>query len=134
MPAIEVAWADGVIQDRERELVLEFARACGLDSDVEAMERLHAWLEDPPNKQECCAALEQLRELGQTRGREVLAEVLARAEGVARADGGVLGFCRVSADERRAIEWLEMVLEASPEQRRASPDRLSPLLGVLGAF
>jgi hypothetical protein len=134
LPAIEVAWADGAVQDRERELVLEFARECGLDGDVEAMERLHAWLEDPPNKQECRTALEQLRDLGQARGREVLAEVFAQAEAVARADGGVLGLCRVSCDERRAIEWLEMVLEVTPDQRRTSPDGLSPLFGVLGAF
>lgn len=134
LPAIEIAWADGVVQDRERELVLELAREAGLECDVEAMERLHAWLADPPNKRECCAALEQLRELGRTRGQSVFAEVLARAEAVARADGGVLGFCRASADERRAIEWLEMVLEAAPEQRRVNSDRLSPVLGVLSAF
>src|SRR5690606_9264501 len=87
LPAIEIAWADGAIQDRERELVLEFARGCGLADDVTAMERIHAWLEDPPNKRECHAALEQLRDLGRTQGREVLADVLARAEGVARASG-----------------------------------------------
>jgi hypothetical protein len=134
LPAIEIAWADGVVQERERKLVLEFARECGLEADASAMERLHAWLEDPPNKQEFTRALEQLRDFGRTQGREVLADVLGRAEQVARADGGVLGLGRVSADERRAIEWLEMVLEASPEQRRATPDVLSPLVGVLGSF
>jgi hypothetical protein len=134
LPAIEVAWADGAIQDRERELALEFARECGLDGDVDAMDRLHAWLADPPNKQECRAALEQLRDLGRTHGQTVLVEVFARAEAVARANGGVLGLCRISGDERRAIEWLEMVLEAPPEQRRRSPDALSPVFGVLGAF
>ncbi|HVI01863.1 MAG TPA: hypothetical protein VM869_24280, partial [Enhygromyxa sp.] len=134
LPAIEVAWADGAIQDRERELVVQFARECGLAGDVEAMERLHAWLEDPPNKRDTCAALEQLRELGRTRGHAMLTDVFTRAEAVARASGGVLGICRISSDERRAIEWLEMVLEATPTQRRQSPDPLSPVLAVLGAF
>lgn len=134
LPAIEIAWADGAVQDRERELVLEYARDCGLAHDLEAMERIHAWLEDPPTKHECHVALDRLRDLGRTQGREVLADVLARAEGVARAHGGMLRLGRVSGDERRAIEWLEMVLEAPKEQRKKSPDRLSPLLGVLGAF
>ena len=134
LPAIEVAWADGAIQDRERELVFDLATECGLARDAEAMARVHRWLDSPPSKQECREALEQLRTLTRARGREILSQIFAQAEADAQADGGVLGIGSVSADERRRIEWLETVLQSEWDEREASPDGLSPMLGVLGVF
>lgn len=134
LPAIEVAWADGVVQDREREVVFELAKECGLDQDAAAMARVHAWLDTPPNKQESREALVRLRELGRQRGRAALVEIFEGARAVARADGGVLGLGSVNADERRAIEWLETVLQSEWDERETRPDGLSPLIGVLEVF
>ena len=133
VPAIEVAWADGVIQDHERELIFKLAKDAGLDRDVEAMERIHSWLATPPTNQESRDALDRLRELERRHGRDVLADVIAKAQAVARADGGLFGIGSVNADERRAIEWLETVLRADWEDDHPGHEG-SPMLGVLGVF
>jgi uncharacterized membrane protein YebE (DUF533 family) len=48
LPAIQVAWADGAVQEREREVILQLAEREGLAADASAMARIKRWLEAPP--------------------------------------------------------------------------------------
>src|SRR5271169_2906582 len=48
LPAIQVAWADGAVQERERRVILQLAEREGLAGDAPAMARIKRWLEAPP--------------------------------------------------------------------------------------
>lgn len=49
LPLIHVAWADGELTEQERQHVLGFART-DLGLDIETMQLVHRWLEQPPSK------------------------------------------------------------------------------------
>src|SRR5689334_6037253 len=61
LPAIQVAWADGAVQERERTLILELAEREGLGADAAAMAKIHRWLEAPPPDHEIKDTLTELR-------------------------------------------------------------------------
>lgn len=124
VPAIQVAWADGTIQERERALILKLADESGLAADAEAMERITGWLATPPSDEEMRTALAELRELDQasTDASSHSARVLEWARAVARADGGILGFGAINRDERAVLGELEAALGPSTP---ASEDRSS---------
>jgi len=48
VPLAEVAWADGVVDARERAAILDAAHAAGLKPQVPGYERLQLWLEQRP--------------------------------------------------------------------------------------
>src|SRR5258705_4446612 len=48
VPLIEVAWADGEIQDNERTAILQGAHGKGLESGTDGYELLQTWLKSRP--------------------------------------------------------------------------------------
>src|SRR5262249_12906702 len=48
VPLIQVAWADGAIQDNERTAVLQGAHGKGLEEGTDGYELLQAWLKRRP--------------------------------------------------------------------------------------
>ena len=48
VPLIEVAWADGEIQDNERSAILQGAHGKGLEDGTPGYELLQTWLKSPP--------------------------------------------------------------------------------------
>lgn len=139
LPAIQVAWADGAVQDGERALILALAEQDGLTATPEAMDRLVRWLDTPPTDEE----LEQMVRALRQPDRADVDEILARARAVAEADGGFLGIGAVAVEEVRTLDWLEAELAADPRagvcdlpgRRRSDADaptgRLSTLLALL---
>lgn len=116
IPAIQVAWADGMVQDKERELILALAASEGLASDASAMERIARWLAAPPSDAEVEDMLGELRQSvsggdGARNDEELVGKMVAWARAVARADGGVLGIGAVGSEEARTLEWLESALD-----------------------
>ncbi len=103
IPMVLVAWADGRLQSGEREAILRATGGEGIAPDHAAHALLLGWLETPPTPQLLGAWQAYLTTVSRRENAESLrareARVRARAREVAEADGGWLGFARVSSEE-----------------------------------
>jgi hypothetical protein len=103
IPMVLVAWADGLVQSGEREAILRATGGDGFPPDHPAHALLLGWLETPPTPrllgawQAYLTSVSRRENAGSLRARE--AWVRARAREVAEADGGWLGFAKVSSEE-----------------------------------
>ena len=116
VPLIEVAWADGALDAKERRAVLEHAGAAGITSGSPAYGLLEAWLEHRPSQQLLDAWRDLVRAIREQIGAEeagrLKAEIVERARVVARASGGVLGLgSKVSRAEAAMLASLERPFE-----------------------
>jgi len=114
LPLIQVAWADGQVQDEERTLILELARD-KYKLNEEGMLLLRNWLQHPPSKeyvergQSALVAL-CIRRGGSTLDRSILQDVLAFSQRVASAAGGLFGFGTVKRSESLALKQIAEAL------------------------
>jgi hypothetical protein len=111
VPLIEVVWADGEVDERERVMVLAHARSQGIALGSVEYELLERWLAHRPEAsllnawqhyvQGLCECLSRLE-------RDVLKEALMRdVRKAAEASGGFLGMGRISDEERQVLAKLE---------------------------
>ena len=112
VPLVEVAWADGRIEAREREALVRAAGEKGLGSDSSARALLDGWLEEPPGDELLTLWKSYVQALAEELPAEDLArlrgDVLGRARGVAEAAGGFLGLgSKVSDAEQRVLDEME---------------------------
>lgn len=110
-PLVEVAWADGKVDDKERRVVLQQAENVGIAKDSEAALLLSQWLDERPDLTWFQLWSDYVRELVakmKPDEKELLKnELLGRAQLVAQASGGLLGAgFAVSAAEKKMIEKL----------------------------
>lgn len=116
LPLVQVAWADGTVQDQERELILQLAdEHYSLTSD--ARDLLDSWLRHAPTDTYVSRgrrALVALAERDPTFNLEAgsLSDVVEFAKAVANAAGGFMGFRAVHADEAAVIELIATTLHA----------------------
>jgi len=114
VPLIEVAWADGKVQDREREAILHAAEDSGISKDSTAHKLLENWLDSEPEDglftawRDYVGALCEV--MGEDDGTRLKQELMGRARTVAEAAGGFLGLARISAEEHKVLEQLEQAL------------------------
>lgn len=111
-PLVEIAWADGKVDDKERRIVLQQAENVGIAQGTEAALLLAQWLDEKPElswHQLWTDYVAELVKKMKTEDRELLKnEVLGRARIVAEASGGLLGAgFAVSGAEKRVLEKLE---------------------------
>lgn len=111
VPLIQVAWADGTIQDNEREAILQGAHGKGLDKGSPGYDLLTSWLGKRPADglfeawagyiHALCAQLtdEQVRLLKN--------QIVGFAKLVASSAGGILGINKVSAAEEKVLHQIE---------------------------
>jgi hypothetical protein len=111
VPLIHVAWADRMMNERERKAVLKAAHEVGIGPDSDAYALVESWLDHrPPSalieawEESVAATLPKLDEVARAELREAC---LGRAHKVAEATGGILAIGRVSAVEREALERIE---------------------------
>lgn len=111
VPLVEVAWADGTVQTKEHQAVLEAAEEAGVADGSPARELLDDWLaERPPAKlltawESYVGALAAALEPAE---REALRQdLIRRATRVAEAAGGILGMNKISAAEQRMIDEMD---------------------------
>jgi hypothetical protein len=108
IPLVEVAWADGAIDDKERKALLDAAKKSGgVDATL-----LEQWLSKKPEAKllEAWKVYVQglAKELGAAEFATLKADVLGRARAVAEASGGLLGLgSKVSAKEAAVLKTLE---------------------------
>lgn len=111
-PVIEIAWADGKLDGKEREAIMEAVKGIGLENGSPAWDYLQKWLAEKPEpswhdlwsgyvKALCAHMKPDDKAL-------LKATVLGRARTVAEASGGFLGVAfRVSDAEKRVLAKLE---------------------------
>lgn len=111
IPLIEVAWADGEMDSREREAVLSGAESSGIPRKSPSYGLLQIWIEDPPASDLVDAWREFIgalcRELDDEQAEHLRSNVLGRARAVAEAAGGFPDASpSISKEERTALESL----------------------------
>lgn len=112
VPLVEVAWADGSIDEKERTAILDAAAKTGLEKDGASYQLLQSWLAVHPGTRVRTAWKDYVNALCNTLGtdaRRVLKEtILGRAHRVAEAAGGFLGVgSKVSRSEQAMLDELE---------------------------
>ncbi|HMY74138.1 MAG TPA: hypothetical protein PLQ88_20135, partial [Blastocatellia bacterium] len=107
IPLVQVAWAEGGVSDAERELIYEVAAARGITEGTTAYDKLNEWLaSEPPqaffeNSLRAVNYLfESLPEDQRALSRQSLVEYCTQ---IAEVSGGILGFRKISDEERMAI-------------------------------
>ena len=116
VPLIEVAWADGQLDPKERQAVLGHAGDAGIAKGSPAYGLLEAWLQHRPSQQLLDAWRDLVRaireQIGPEEAARLKAEIVERARRVARASGGVLGLgSKVSGAEAAILAHLERPFE-----------------------
>jgi len=112
VPLVEVAWADGSLDPKERRATLERAREAGLAPGSTAHALLEAWLERRPDPRLLDTWTQMVRglreQLGADESARLRTALLEQARAVAGASGGVLGLgAKVSGAEAAMLQRLE---------------------------
>lgn len=108
VPLVQMAWAEGNVSRRERDLIIEAARARGIETGTPADTQLQAWLTTRPSEALFAATLRAIGAMLASRpdgereaGRK---DLLSYLSSIASASGGVLGIGAVSDQERTVLE------------------------------
>jgi hypothetical protein len=111
VPLIQVAWADGQIQDNERTAILQGAHGKGLEQGSDGYELLQSWLRRQPADelfQAWEAYIKALAsQLNDEQNRLLKNQIVGFAKMVAAAAGGILGFGKVSGSEEKVLHRIE---------------------------
>jgi len=126
-PLVQVAWAEGEVTQREREVVFEIAEARGVTRGTPAHKQLEAWLKTRPSDEVFEIALEVLRVaegvLTPAEREARIKEVVRACELVARASGGGLGrllglSSGIDGAEASVLEAISAKLRSGPRTER----------------
>jgi len=111
VPLVEVVWADGKVDDQEKQVVLDFARQQGIPEGSVGGELLARWLEQRPEPALLAAwqlYIEALCERLSAHQRQHLKdELLRNVRAAAEASGGFLGIGKISSAEKAVLAKLE---------------------------
>jgi hypothetical protein len=116
VPLVEVAWADGALDAKERRAVVERA---GVDRNSTAGAVLEAWLDRRPDPKLLIAWTHLVQAMAEQVGPDEAARLktglLERARAVAAATGGLLGMgSKISAPEAAMLARLEAAFPSGP--------------------
>ena len=111
VPLIQVAWADGTIQDNERTAILQGAHGKGLEEGSDGYELLQSWLSRRPGDELFTAWEAYIKalasQLNDEQNRLLKNQIVGFAKMVAASAGGILGFGRVSGTEEKILGRIE---------------------------
>jgi len=111
VPLIQVAWADGAIQDNERTAILQGAHGKGLEQGTDGYELLQTWLQKRPSDELIEAWEAYIKalasQLNDEQNRLLKNQIVGFAKMVAASAGGFLGIGRVSASEEKVLARIE---------------------------
>jgi len=111
IPLIEVAWADGEMDEKERKKLFEYAEKAGLRQKGLDPKIMSAWLKKKPDPSLLKAWKQYIqtlcKELGAHERKALHDEVMADARAVAEAAGGLLGLAKISPEEKAMLKTLD---------------------------
>lgn len=111
VPLIEIAWADGTIDQKEKEAILSAVGKFGWTADSVNYELLNQWMKKKPDASLLTAWKHYVEALCQKMTDEEVAhfkkEIMEHVTIVAEAAGGFLGIGKISVEERNMISQLE---------------------------
>ena len=118
VPLIAVVWADGKLEDREREAIIKAAEENGISEGTAEYQLLETWLSRQPEQELFESWKKYIQGIWKNFDGEERSQMrkttLDRALAVAESAGGFLGLTsKVSASERAVIEEMENVLRVS---------------------
>lgn len=114
LPLILVAWADGDIDQRERDAILKAAVEHGIDSKNPAYEHLNTWLKNAPPAEIFDTWQHYVQGLSQVLSSDAFhqlhTDIINRTIAVANSAGGFLGLgSKTSTAEKTMIDKLDAV-------------------------
>jgi hypothetical protein len=111
VPLAEVAWADGTIDAKEEQAILERAAKSGVTPGSTSYDLLKGWLERRPEPRLLTAWIHMVQGINENLTPEQVEALrgglVERARAVASASGGVLGVGKISSAEAEMIRQLE---------------------------
>lgn len=111
VPLIQVAWADGEVQENERNAILQGAHGKGLEEGSDGYALLQGWLKKQPSNELFGAWESYIKalaaQLNDEQNRLLKNQIVGFAKMVASAAGGILGFGKVSAAEEKVLGQIE---------------------------
>ena len=117
VPLIQVAWADGEIQDNERTAILQGAHGKGLEAGTDGYELLQTWLKKKPPEDLFVAWEAYIKaltgQLNEEQNRLLKNQIIGFAKMVAAAAGGILGCGKVSGDEEKILNRIDAAFPKS---------------------
>jgi tellurite resistance protein len=120
VPLVAVAWAEGGIDKRERQLIYEVAKLRGIESGGAAAKQLDGWLNRRPSDEFFERSLRIIRavlkSLPQEAQQESRQSLVAYCTRIAAASGGILGLgSKISAAESALLTKIATELEEGHE-------------------
>ena len=117
VPLVEVAWANGQVEEQERRSVLAAAEANGVSPGSASFALLDNWLAHRPDGRLMETWTGYITELGAelspAEKHALRDELVSRARHVAEAAGGFLGLGnKVSTEERVVLDTIEKAFES----------------------
>ena len=117
VPLIQIAWAEGGITQKERDLIVKAARSRGITAGSPADQQLDLWLAQRPSGELFEKTLRAIRTILQAQPDDVRAasekDLLSLASAIATASGGIVGFHAVSDEERQILAHISEELKKS---------------------
>ena len=112
VPLVQVAWADGDVDEKERAAILKAAEEVGVEKGSHSADLLNEWLKFKPDREVLEAWKEYVGALSEAlpteESEKLRAALLTLSRAVAQASGGVLGFgSKVSKAEQAVLDELE---------------------------
>lgn len=111
VPLIAVAWADGEIQDSEREAILHGAQGKGMEDGTPGYALLTTWLTKKPDERLFDAWIGYIQsltsQLNDEQTRLLKKQILNFSGTIAGSAGGFLGIGKVSGSEEKVLAKIE---------------------------
>jgi hypothetical protein len=117
VPLVHVGWADGGMAASAAQRIMEASREHGIEELSDAGRQLREWLESRPSEHLFDGALQAIRTVLQHQSISepelYVRNLLTQSTDVAAASGGVLGFGKISKNERAILDRISRELESA---------------------
>ena len=116
VPIVQVAWAEGGVSNAERKLLVQLARARGIEEGSAADLRLAELMDRRPSADVFARATRLIRAMldspSEERGDLSADDLIKYSENIAAASGGILGLGKISAEERATLAQIASALKS----------------------